>query len=142
MRKRTPRTIASLGLAGVMLGSLAVMATVAFGTPKPTAAQYQYKVLVCHRTHSQKKPWHLISVSAAAVPAHLRHGDTLAPPCPPVQVAAATASTKGHGKGKGKNQGKGHSGSSSGTSTTTTTTSTTTSSSPGNGNGNGKGNGR
>ena len=35
------------------------------------------KTLVCHRTHSKKKPWHLIWVSNHAVAAHLRHGDIL-----------------------------------------------------------------
>jgi hypothetical protein len=35
------------------------------------------KTLVCHRTHSKKKPWHLIWVSNHAVAAHLRHGDVL-----------------------------------------------------------------
>jgi hypothetical protein len=35
------------------------------------------KTLVCHRTHSKKKPWHLIWVGNRAVAAHLRHGDML-----------------------------------------------------------------
>jgi hypothetical protein len=35
------------------------------------------KTLVCHRTHSKKKPWRLIWVGNRAVPAHLRHGDML-----------------------------------------------------------------
>jgi hypothetical protein len=35
------------------------------------------KTLVCHRTHSKKKPYHLIWVSNRSVPAHLRHGDVL-----------------------------------------------------------------
>ena len=35
------------------------------------------KTLVCHRTHSKKKPWHLIWVSNHAVAKHLRHGDML-----------------------------------------------------------------
>jgi hypothetical protein len=35
------------------------------------------KTLICHRTHSKKKPWHLIWVSNHAVNAHLRHGDVL-----------------------------------------------------------------
>src|SRR5437588_2730871 len=37
------------------------------------------KTLVCHRTHSKKKPWHLIWVSNHAVPAHLANGDVLPP---------------------------------------------------------------
>jgi hypothetical protein len=48
----------------------------------PSAAQYQYKVTICHRTHSQKHPWHIITISNSALPAHLRHGDKFPPPCP------------------------------------------------------------
>lgn len=45
------------------------------------SAQYQYKVALCHHTHSRKHPWHVITVSSAAVQAHMKHGDTPAP-CP------------------------------------------------------------
>lgn len=70
------------------------------------SSQYQYKVQVCHRTHSKKHPWHVISVSSAAVPAHLRHGDTLAPPCPPTAAPAAPV----HGNSGHGNSGHGNSG--------------------------------
>src|SRR5262249_31223456 len=33
------------------------------------------KTLLCHKTHSKKHPWVLISVDQHAVAAHLRHGD-------------------------------------------------------------------
>jgi uncharacterized membrane protein YgcG len=91
------------------------------------SSQYQYKVLICHRTHSKKHPWVQISVGAPAVKAHLRHGDTLAPPCPPVTAAAASQK-------HGKSGDKGKSGDSHGQNTQ----------SNGNGNGNanaGNGNG-
>jgi hypothetical protein len=39
---------------------------------KPGQSQYQEKVLICHKGHT-------ISVSSSAVPAHLRHGDTVGP---------------------------------------------------------------
>ncbi|HYZ90231.1 MAG TPA: hypothetical protein VE620_13110 [Myxococcales bacterium] len=42
---------------------------------------YAGKVTICHHTHSKKHPFHTITVSANAVPAHMRHGDTLGP-CP------------------------------------------------------------
>ena len=58
----------------------------------------QYRVQICHRTHSKKHPWHLITVSSKAVKAHLRHGDTV-PPCS-TQPAA-----KKHGKGHGHDSG-------------------------------------
>lgn len=53
------------------------------------SAQYQYKVALCHHTHSKKHPWHVITVSSSAVNAHLKHGDTPAP-CP----TAAPAQSK------------------------------------------------
>ncbi|MDX6441206.1 MAG: hypothetical protein QOE43_935, partial [Gaiellaceae bacterium] len=45
------------------------------------SSQYQYKVTICHRTHSKKHPWVQIRVGAPAARAHLKHGDVLAP-CP------------------------------------------------------------
>jgi uncharacterized membrane protein YgcG len=70
------------------------------------SSQYQYKVQVCHRTHSKKHPWHVISVSSAAVQAHLNHGDTLAPPCPPTSPPPAPVhGNSGHGN-SGGNQGE------------------------------------
>ena len=41
----------------------------------PSAAQYQYRVQICHLTGSKKHPFHTITVSSAAVAAHVRHGD-------------------------------------------------------------------
>jgi len=91
------------------------------------SSQYQYKVTLCHHTHSKKHPWHQISVGAPAVKAHLKHGDTLgACPTPPAPAAPApkqngnsqhgnsgnhgksgdhgngNSGTNGNGKGKGK----------------------------------------
>src|SRR5438034_10360932 len=53
------------------------------------------KTLVCHRTHSKKKPWHLIWVSNHAVAAHLRHGDMLPTDgqCSPVTTSTTTSTT-------------------------------------------------
>jgi hypothetical protein len=39
---------------------------------RPSQSQYREKVIICHKGHT-------ISVAAPAVPAHLRHGDTLGP---------------------------------------------------------------
>jgi len=55
------------------------------------SSQYQYKVVLCHRTGSGRHPWHQISVGNRAVAAHLRHGDQT-PPCPTAQ-----SPTKHHG---------------------------------------------
>jgi hypothetical protein len=82
------------------------------GSSGASSAQYQYKVTICHHTHSNKHPMHTISVSSAAVAKHmLKHGDTLGP-CP-ATAPTTTSPTHGNGKGKGHNN--------SATQTTTTT---------------------
>ncbi len=52
-----------------------------------TTSTVPKKQTICHRTHSKKKPWHTITVSSNAVPAHLKHGDTLGA-CTQQQLAA------------------------------------------------------
>ena len=47
--------------------------------PAAAAGQYPEKVTICHRTGSQKNPFVTIRVSRNALPAHLRHGDTVGP---------------------------------------------------------------
>jgi len=42
-----------------------------------TTSTTSHKVTLCHHTHSKKHPMHTISVDQHAVPAHLKHGDTL-----------------------------------------------------------------
>jgi hypothetical protein len=89
------------------------------------SSQYQYKVTLCHHTHSKKHPWVTIRVGAPAAKAHLRHhdGDYLgACTTPPAPAAPApkkngndqhgnsgdhgksgdhgNSGTNGHGKGK------------------------------------------
>ena len=74
------------------------------------SSQYQYKVTLCHRTHSKKHPFVQISVGAPAVTAHLRHGDTLGT-CPPVTppVQPKHGHDDGdHGNGHGNGGGNGH----------------------------------
>ncbi len=94
------RTVAGVAVGAVALAAAGVLGGVGLAGNSVTAAQSQYgKLAVCHRTHSKKYPFHTIVVSASAVPAHLRHGDT---------AGACVTTTTGS------------------TSTTTTTTSTTT----------------
>jgi hypothetical protein len=93
-----------------MVASFAMVGSAAFGkNNKPSAAQYQYKVTLCHRTKSQKKGSVTITVSSRAVNAHLRHGDKLGA-CNSGQSSSASPSSHGNGNGKGhgQGQGKGH----------------------------------
>src|SRR5690349_20521424 len=63
---------ASLGGVGYAAG------LVHFAHSSATDAQYPpSKVTICHHTHSQKNPFVTITVSVHALPAHLRHGDTI-----------------------------------------------------------------
>jgi hypothetical protein len=104
MRGARKRLTTGLLLMPVMAVFLVLAGTSAFGKPKPSAAQYQYKVTICHKTGSKKKPAHAITVSSRAVAAHLAHGDTLGP-C--VSVVASAAPTSGSSE-QGEKQGKGH----------------------------------
>jgi hypothetical protein len=53
------------------------------------------KVLVCHRTGSKKKPFHLISISRSALPSHLAHGDVMpnGGECPKTAPTSTTTTT-------------------------------------------------
>ncbi len=90
--------IAALAAAVLAAGVFASLAAAGYGAKlvsfshtSPTAAQYpQSKVTICHHTHSQTNPFVTITVSVHALPAHLKHGDTVgactqqAPPVPVV----------------------------------------------------------
>jgi hypothetical protein len=82
------------------------------------SSQYQYSVQICHLTGSKKHPAHTITVSSAAVAAHLRHGDHLGP-CTDSETSrnhgkrSATNPGQGqgngnHGNGQGSGKGNGH----------------------------------
>lgn len=70
--------------------------TAAAGEATTTTASSN--VWVCHHTGSWKHPYHLIHISAHALPAHMRHGDVtlgVDSSCPTTQPAG----TKTHGRG-------------------------------------------
>jgi hypothetical protein len=133
------RAAAAIALTAALFVPLLILGGPAFAHIKAAASEYEYggssqyqyqsKVTLCHRTHSRKHPWVIISIAAAAVPAHTRLGD-VPPPCP-----TTPASTTGHGHGNPHS-----SGSSSDTSTGTPSTEHGNSgSAPGHSAGHGKG---
>jgi hypothetical protein len=70
----------ALAVSAALLVPLAVVGGPALAQSTGAAsAQYQYRVQICHLTRSKKHPAHTITVSSAAVAAHLRHGDHLGP---------------------------------------------------------------
>jgi hypothetical protein len=76
----------------------------------PTARQYPpAKVTICHHTHSQKNPFVTITVSEHALPAHLRHGDTVGA-CSEQQGSTEKAKTKGPKTERSAHQNRGHQG--------------------------------
>ena len=122
---RNRRIAGATAVTAALLVPLGVFGAPALaGSTGASSAQYQYKVTICHHTHSKKHPMHTISVSSAAVAKHmLKHGDTLGP-CP---TTAPTTSATTNGKGKGHNK------------STTQTGTTTTPGQSGESHGNGKG---
>jgi hypothetical protein len=89
--------IVSVGL----LAPLAIFGGTGWGASgSSSAAQYQYKITICHHTHSTKHPTVTIRVSVNAWPAHKKHGDTLGP-------CTQSKSKKNHGKHHGQSSSHG-----------------------------------
>src|SRR5215211_3079405 len=85
-------------IAALAVGALAsIGAAVSPSRGPAAAAQYPKKVTICHHTHSKKNPFVTITVSRNALPAHLRHSDTLGP-CP--AGSKAKKATASHGKSR------------------------------------------
>lgn len=82
------RTAVAVGIAALAVGALTSVGTaVSPSGTSASAAQYPpQKVMLCHHTSSKKHPFVTISVSQRAVPAHLRHGDTVGS-CPTTSAA-------------------------------------------------------
>jgi hypothetical protein len=101
------RLVGAIVVTGLLLVPLGVFGSSALAHGGPSGAQYQYKVKLCHKTHSLKHLWHLITINNRAVRAHLRHHDMM-PPCPTV---FPTGHHHGHGHDHGsffKSHGNSH----------------------------------
>jgi len=84
----------------VSVGLLVPLAALGASTSGQTASAAQYKITICHHTHSKKHPNVTIRINNKAWPAHQRHGDTMG--------ACATAKAK-HGKShQNADKGKSH----------------------------------
>jgi hypothetical protein len=106
-RRGWSRTGVAVGIGALAVGALASVGTAVSPSGTPAAAK-QYppdKVTLCHHTSSQKNPSVTINVSQRALPAHLRHGDTIGP-CD-ANVPADEKATKTHAsRGKSDKRGK------------------------------------
>src|SRR5215218_7008000 len=94
------RSTAIGAITALAVGALASFAAAVSSSGTPAAVfQYGNKVTICHVTHSMKHPFVTITVSRNALPAHLRHGDTVGP-CTAAAKAkkAALHAKSGHGK--------------------------------------------
>jgi len=105
------RLVGAIVVSGLLLVPLGVFGGSALArTNGPSAAQYQYKVTICHHTGSKKHPFHTITVSNRAVAAHMRnHHDTLGP-CPviPTTGQPSTKSASHDSDNDNDNDGGGH----------------------------------
>ena len=104
---------------GATLVPLVAFGGVGLAKNSPSGAQYQYpganqyKVRICHYTHSKKHPWVIITISQNAWPAHQKHGDVLFPTgttCPPKVTTAATTHGNSGNNGDNGNHGNGNNG--------------------------------
>jgi hypothetical protein len=72
------RSTAIGAITALAVGASFAAAVSSSGSPA-AVSQYGNKVTICHHTHSTKHPFVTITVSRNALPAHLRHGDTVGP---------------------------------------------------------------
>jgi hypothetical protein len=93
MTKTKLRYAGAAAVSGALLVPLTVFGGTGFAK-SASSAQYQYRITICHHTHSQKHPTVTIGVSSSAWKAHQKHHDTMgACPPPPAAATAATAAT-------------------------------------------------
>src|SRR5436853_5257307 len=107
----TAAFLVPLGIFGAPALAKTASAVSEYGHGHSGSSEYQYKVTICHRTHSKKHPFVQISVGAPAAKAHLRHGDTMGncpavvpQPVPPVAHHGDDGDHNGNGQGDNNNK--------------------------------------
>ena len=111
LKRANRRALGAAAVTTALLVPLGVFGAPALARSADAAAQsqygpsqYQYKITICHHTHSKKHPMHTIRVSVNSWKAHQKHGDTLGA-CPPATATSSASSNANHGK-SGENHGK------------------------------------
>ena len=109
MNGNRARLLGAFAVTAALLVPLAVFGGPALARSTSAASQYQYsssaqyqygaKVTICHRTGSKKHSGHTITVSSAAVQAHLKHGDHLG-------ACTGSEAARSHGNGNENDQGE------------------------------------
>ena len=107
---RSARRLRVVVAALVSVGLLVPLAALGAGTSGQSASAAQYKITICHHTHSKKHPTVTIRISNKAWPAHQRHGDTMGACAKPKKAEHGKSHQQGksHDHGKGHDQGKSH----------------------------------
>jgi len=91
----------------VSVGLLVPLAALGASTSGQSASAAQYKITICHHTHSKKHPTVTIRISNKAWKAHQRHGDTMGA-CPTPKKAKHNNGNGHENKGNSQDKGKGH----------------------------------
>src|SRR5262245_18112207 len=104
-RSTRARVAAALVVSAAVFVPLALLSGTGFANT--SAAQYQYRVTICHHTHSASNPIVTITISSSAWKAHQKHHDTLGscPPRPTTTTTTTTASNSSPGQ-SGESHGK------------------------------------
>jgi len=102
-------TVALLVPLAVFGGSaLARSTSAAYEYQYSSTTQYQSRVTICHLTGSKKHPGHTITISSAAVRAHLKHGDHLGA-CTGTETRTSHGNSNGNDQNENENEnGQGH----------------------------------
>jgi hypothetical protein len=118
MNANRARLLAASAVTVALLVPLAVFGGSALARSTSAASEYQYssttqyqsRVTICHLTGSKKHPGHTITISSAAVRAHLKHGDHLGA-CTGTETRTSHGNSNGNDQNENENEnenGQGH----------------------------------